>query len=185
MPWIREIPEDEATGELARVYEALKADRGAVANIHRVHSLFPDALRTHMDMYKVLLYGEGNALSRADAELIATLVSAENSCDYCVAHHGDALAAQFGHLGDEVLSNDHLHWKLDARQRAMANLATKIAMAPHAVGEEDLDGLRAQGMDDRAILEVVLVASYFCFVNRIALSLGVTTNEAEREGFKY
>lgn len=37
----------------------------------------------------------------------------------------------------------------------------------------DVEALRRVGLDDRQILDVNLVASYFCFVNRIVHGLGV------------
>jgi len=39
--------------------------------------------------------------------------------------------------------------------------------------DDDLDPLRAHGLDDRAILDLTLVIAYFAFVNRIANGLGV------------
>ena len=39
--------------------------------------------------------------------------------------------------------------------------------------EADVDGLRRAGFDDNAILDIVQVASYFAFVNRMADGLGV------------
>jgi alkylhydroperoxidase family enzyme len=46
--------------------------------------------------------------------------------------------------------------------------------------EADLSQMRAAGLDDRAILEVVEVTAYFNLVNRIADGLGVTLEGPER-----
>ncbi len=40
--------------------------------------------------------------------------------------------------------------------------------------KNDLENLRSEGLDDRAILEVVEVTAYFNFVNRLADGLGVS-----------
>ena len=45
--------------------------------------------------------------------------------------------------------------------------------------------LKDKGLDDAAILDVVLVTSYFNFVNRMVLSLGVQLEEHKGEGYKY
>lgn len=42
------------------------------------------------------------------------------------------------------------------------------------MAEDDLAPLRAEGLDDRGILEVVEVTAYFNFVNRLADGLGVS-----------
>ena len=44
--------------------------------------------------------------------------------------------------------------------------ATRIGPAHHA-------GLRARGFDDRAILQITLIASWFNYINRVADALGV------------
>jgi alkylhydroperoxidase family enzyme len=45
--------------------------------------------------------------------------------------------------------------------------------------------LKDKGIDDAAILDVVLVTSYFNFVNRMVMALGVTLEEHKGEGYKY
>jgi uncharacterized peroxidase-related enzyme len=181
------IDEGEAMGKLASVYARIRSERGNLANIHRIHGLFPEALEAHMELYNVLLFGSDGELSRADAELIATVVSIENSCDYCAIHHGDALTTQCESQGETSPLSSHHHedWKLDNRQEVMLRFATKLTHTPCAIGESDIQSLRDVGLGDRGILDVVLVTSYFCFVNRIALGLGVTTSPEERTGFRY
>jgi uncharacterized peroxidase-related enzyme len=187
MSHIRMIDENEAMGKLAAVYEQIRSERGNLANIHRIHSLFPEALQAHMDLYRVLMFQGDGELSRSDAELIATIVSIENSCDYCALHHGDALASicEKQDKASPLSSNHHEEWKLDERQETLLHFATKLTHSPGAIDEEDIQCLRDAGMGDRGILEVVLITSYFCFVNRIALGLGVTTSPEERMGFRY
>jgi uncharacterized peroxidase-related enzyme len=187
MPAIRVIHEDEATGALSEIYARIRSERGNIANIHRIHSLFPEALEAHMDLYRVLMFREERELSRVDAELIATVVSIENSCDYCALHHGDALAVQSELQGTPcpIPSHSHDDWQPDHRQLAILELATKLSQTPQAVDERDIQKVRQVGITDRGILEIVLITSYFCFVNRIALGLGVTTSQEERQGFHY
>lgn len=51
--------------------------------------------------------------------------------------------------------------------------------------EDYTQQLRNKGLNDLAILDVVLVTSYFNFVNRLVLALGVQLEEHKGEGFKY
>ncbi len=41
------------------------------------------------------------------------------------------------------------------------------------IGTAHLDRLRAAGFDDRAILQITLIASWFNYINRVADALGV------------
>jgi len=45
--------------------------------------------------------------------------------------------------------------------------------------------LRQAGFSDEDILSINLIVSYFNFVNRIALGLGVEFSEAEVRGYNY
>lgn len=81
MAWIRVVPPNDATGELAEQYARMKDPAGNVANILNVHSLSPAALRTHYDMYRALMFGPSD-LTRAQRESIAVVVSVTNQCHY-------------------------------------------------------------------------------------------------------
>ena len=41
------------------------------------------------------------------------------------------------------------------------------------LGPEDLDTLRTAGFDDKAILQICVIAGWFSYANRIADALGV------------
>ena len=51
--------------------------------------------------------------------------------------------------------------------------------------KEHYDNLRSAGLDDRMILDATLIISYFNFVNRMILGLGVNVDEKETEGYNY
>ena len=51
--------------------------------------------------------------------------------------------------------------------------ALKLTRSPDTVTADDVESLRAHGLDDRAVLDLTLVIAYFAFVNRIADGLGV------------
>jgi len=51
--------------------------------------------------------------------------------------------------------------------------------------ETDVQQLRDRGLADEDILTINLIASYFNFVNRIALGLGVAFTSDEVERYEY
>lgn len=180
MAWIRVVPPKEATGTLKAEYERAVKDRGALANIHAVTSLHPGMLDAHLSLYEEIHFSEG-PLSRRERELVATVVSRENKCAYCVAHHADAFGRHANEPGLQALvATDYTKAKLSIRKRAMADHAVKLTRAAGTVGKEDVDKLRAVGLDDRAILDLTLVVAYFNFANRVASGLGLTAEDVER-----
>jgi uncharacterized peroxidase-related enzyme len=75
--------------------------------------------------------------------------------------------------------------ELPERVKAMLNYVIKLTLTPAEAAEEDVDLLRGQGFSDKEILNVNLTTSYFNFVNRVALGLGVEFTEEEARGYKY
>ena len=55
----------------------------------------------------------------------------------------------------------------------MLDYAAKLTMSPAQVTADDLKHLRQAGFDDRAILQMNLIASWFNYINRVADGLGV------------
>jgi len=183
MSWITEIDAEEAGEKLAAVYAELIEKRGKISNILRVHSLNPDALGNHLDLYMTIMFGK-SGLSRAEREAIAVVVSAANDCAYCVSHHVEALRR---YIKDEetlemLASADGLE-TLEPRLSNIVRHADKLTSAPSAMTEIDLGELRAVGLSDSDILDLTLIVSYFNFVNRIALGLGVSFSDDEMSGY--
>jgi uncharacterized peroxidase-related enzyme len=183
MSWIQEIEVSEAEGKLAETYASLIEQRGKVANILKVHSLNPDAMQRHLDLYMSIMFGR-SGLSRAEREAIAVVVSANNDCEYCVNHHLEALRR---YIKDEyILSTLAAADGLETLEPRLSNIvrhAEKLTTAPGAMTESDLGELRAEGLDDSDILDITLIVGYFNFVNRIALGLGVSYSDDELSGY--
>lgn len=55
----------------------------------------------------------------------------------------------------------------------MLDYAVKLTRAPDTMSETDITHLRGVGLSDAAILDTCQVASYYNFVNRMGLGLGV------------
>ena len=81
MPWIKVVEPEDATGELKQEYDDAAQRAGKVFNILKVQSLNPDALRASMQMYRATMFGP-SGLSRAEREMLATVVSWANHCFY-------------------------------------------------------------------------------------------------------
>ena len=82
MAWIRQVPHEEATGQLKKIYDGGVERAGEVANIIRVMSLRPRPLGMMMEFYMHTMLGPKSALSRYEREMLATVTSQCNSCFY-------------------------------------------------------------------------------------------------------
>lgn len=82
MAWIRTVPPEEADGLLKRLYEAAVRRAGKVFNILRLQSPRPHVLRASTQLYLEVMYSRDSGLTRAQREMIATVVSRCNRCFY-------------------------------------------------------------------------------------------------------
>ena len=73
----------------------------------------------------------------------------------------------------EALKRDYRTAPLSDADRVMLDYVAQVTRDATQLGPEDLDGLRKVGFDDRAILQITLIASWFNYVNRVADALGV------------
>jgi alkylhydroperoxidase family enzyme len=81
MAYIEQIEEPDATGKLAGVYESARQRAGGVANIIKVMSRDCRSLAGSMQFYMSLMKAP-NALSGAQREMLAAVVSNANDCYY-------------------------------------------------------------------------------------------------------
>ena len=81
MAWIKIIQPSDAAGPLKKEYEEAMRRAGYIANILRVQSLNADSLHASIDLYKSAMFGP-SGLSRAEREMLGTVVSQINHCFY-------------------------------------------------------------------------------------------------------
>jgi hypothetical protein len=80
--WIEIIDELGASGRLRELYEGvIDPEYGRVDTILRIHSLHPEGLRTHYELYREVMTGTPT-LRKVEREMIALVVSVLNECHY-------------------------------------------------------------------------------------------------------
>ena len=186
MAYIKVISHEESEGELREIYDKITQKRGKLAEVYKIQGLNPASIVNHMDLYMTLMFGK-SPLIRYQRELIAVVVSAANNCEYCQIHHGIAL----NHFWDDQkkiqqLSEDFSKSGLSEVDRLLCKYAHDLTVSPTGIKEDThIKPLKAAGLDDRAILDAALIISYFNFVNRMILGLGVNLEEDGGVGYKY
>ena len=81
MPWIEQIPVDQAAGLLKREFDAALKRAGRVWRIVHIMSLNPRTLTTSMGLYGAIMRGRSR-LSYAQREMLATVVASTVGCYY-------------------------------------------------------------------------------------------------------
>jgi alkylhydroperoxidase family enzyme len=70
---------------------------------------------------------------------------------------------------------------ITAAERAMLDFAVQVTTDATRMSRDDVEGLRRHGFDDRAVLQITLIASWFNYINRVADALGVGRDDAAGE----
>lgn len=73
----------------------------------------------------------------------------------------------------EALRQDYTKAIISEQDRAMLDYVVKLTKDATKCSPEDHKRLREVGFDDRGILQITLIASWFNYINRVADSLGV------------
>ena len=81
MPWVKQVSLEESSGLLREQLEQAVARAGRIWNIVGVMSLNPEAMRDSIAFYATVMFGP-SPLTRAQREMLATVVSAELDCFY-------------------------------------------------------------------------------------------------------
>jgi uncharacterized peroxidase-related enzyme len=71
------------------------------------------------------------------------------------------------------LRRDYRQADLSNQDRVMLDYVAQITLDATKITASDLENLRSTGFDDRAILQINLIASWFNYINRVADGLGV------------
>jgi len=72
-----------------------------------------------------------------------------------------------------ALQKDFRTAPITAQDKAMLEYVVKLTHDATKCTRADHDHLRAAGFDDRGILQITLIASWFNYINRVADALGV------------
>lgn len=185
MPHIKVIEHSEAEGQLKEIYDDLVTKRGKLAEVHKIQSLNPESIVKHMELYMTIMFSK-SLLSRAQREMIAVVVSVANSCLYCQTHHAEALNHYWKDQKKiNQLKRDFSKIDLSAVDLQLCELAWQLTRIPSVTTETIISKLKELGLEDRGILDATLVISYFNFVNRMVLGLGVHLEKDKGTGYKY
>jgi alkylhydroperoxidase domain protein len=170
LPWLEPLSEDQLT---ERHWAGLVDPSRAKSPYFLLLARDPDVLQARTKTDKDIFYNTKDGLPRAERELAATATSRSNGCIYCASVHS-RFATQYSKRGHEVqrLLDKGADAELEPRWAAIVTASVALTATPIAFDDARIDELRAVGLDDLDILDVINGAAFFNWANRLMLSLG-------------
>jgi len=180
MSWIKTIGYEASDSKLRRIYDRIKGPNNTIDNVLSIHSLRPHSLEGHMTLYKSVLHNSNNQLPKWYLEALGVYVSHLNNCFYCVTHHFEGFKRLINDPNKAqefwtAMKQDQLNKYFDMSYFEGVKYAKKLTLALEKVTQDDVEKLKAVGLSDGEILEINQVTSYFNYVNRTVIGLGVHT----------
>jgi uncharacterized peroxidase-related enzyme len=169
------LPPGKLSPEMEAYFKKCDERLGFVPNVLKAFAFDDGKLKAFVDYREQLVQNAAN-LSKLEIEMIATVVSSQNRCFYCITAHGNAVRQ----LGDPVLGEmmvmNYRAARLSKRQRAMLDFAVKLTASPWSVEDADRERLRRAGFSDRDIWDISAVAGFFNMSNRVASATDMRPN---------
>jgi uncharacterized peroxidase-related enzyme len=176
MSWIG-LPDESGNAAVAAAYDKDRASLGYVANYTKVFAHRPEVLTAWQGL-------NGSIKASMDLRIyeLATLAAALRlRSSYCSLAHGAVLADQ--HVGPDALPGivaDPRTAGLTDVEVAVMTLADKVAAGAANMTADDLQELKDLGLDDAAVLDVVLAAAARCFFSSVLDAVGAEPDAAYR-----
>lgn len=170
LPWLEPLAVEALTDRhMAALVDAARAK----SPYFRLLARAPDALRARTLTDKDIFYNPDAGLPRAERELAAAATSRLNGCIYCASVHSRFAATYSKREADvQRLLDEGVNADLDERWNAIVAASAALSATPITFGPRHVERLRAVGLDDLAIADVIHAAAFFNWANRLMLSLG-------------
>jgi len=160
MSTFRSIPPSEATGLNKQLFDGLQSKLGMVPNLAQQLANAPAALKAYLGFGAALSEGK---LTGKQREQIAVAVANVNHCDYCLSAH-NALGSLQG-LTKPELEAAQFGESSDKKDSAILSFAVKVVKHRGHLPAEEVQTLRAAGVSDQEIVEVIATVAVNIFTN--------------------
>jgi uncharacterized peroxidase-related enzyme len=177
MAFIEQVTDEEATGRARELLEIDRAATGFVQNHVRAFASRPDVY----DAWVQLRAAIAGPMDKRRYELATVAAAAEIHSSYCCLVHGKILADQFVDANAvRAVVGGAAETRLGEQEVAVVELARKVADDASTVTQADIDRLRAAGLGDGEIFEVILAAAMRCFFSKTLDACGIQPDSALR-----
>jgi len=169
MAYIETVEPDHPVEGVREQYERDRERLGYVPNYSRLFSLRP----TVYVAWRRLIGAISSPMDPRRYELVTLAAARALRTSYCMLAHGTVLRDRFYPPEVvEAIARDERGVGLDPVDLAVMALAAKVARDATSVSREDVEALRALGLADADILDVVLAAAARSFFGKVLDALG-------------
>lgn len=142
---------DTTTGKSKELFNAVQGKLGVVPNMMRTMGNSPALLNGYLQLSAAL---GGGTLGAKTGELIALAVGESNSCDYCLSAH-TFIGTNLVKIDATTLADAREGKAADAKTQAILQFAKKLVSKSGHVSNEDLEEVKAAGLTEGEIGEVI------------------------------
>ena len=178
--FISGVGEDVAEGEVAEYYAGQRAAWGFLPNYAPAFSTRPEVARA----WNALNLAVRGGMDRRRFEIATIAAARARRSTYCTAAHSAFLRDVCGDEAAMVAIAEHPDGAgLSEQDRAVYRFAGKVATDASSVEQADVDDLRAVGLTDADVADVVLAASARLFFTAVLDGLGTRLDEQTAQTF--
>lgn len=169
-PWLEPLPVADFT---ERHYEALVERDRVHMPYFRLLARDPEALRERTLTDLDIFFNADAGLPRAERELAAAAASRFNACVFCASVHSRFAVENGADRGQvQRLLDEGVSVRLAPRLDAIVDAAVALTETPSRFGPGEVAALRAAGLDELSLLDVIQAGAFFNWANRLMLSIG-------------
>ncbi len=178
--FIDAVPEDEASGALADYYRQQRTAWGFLPNYAAAFAPRPDVAQAWARLNSAVRDG----MDRRRFEIATIAAARALRSSYCTAAHSKFLRDVCGDdAAMRAIATDPSGAALSPQDRAVYRFAAKVATDAASIGQADVDALRAAGLSDADVADVVYAAAARSFFTRVLDGLGAQLDVQTAETF--
>ena len=170
--WIQVVQFEEADGLLREVYERQAATLGRPSELTMLGSLYPDLAAARGDLYRVV-EACPSTLTPQERQAVALAATAPLGSTFLTAGVESKYRSTGGSTDQATDLKAGRLTGLSARTAALARYARLVATAPEETERSDVEACRQAGATDLDILDANNLASYYAYLARVCLGLGL------------
>ncbi|TXG81127.1 MAG: alkylhydroperoxidase domain protein [Thermomicrobiales bacterium] len=172
VPWVPRAVDGDLSPERTQELESFVAGKNASDYLLVLANDF-DSLEARAVVHRHVYVDEADVTQAGYRELGATTTSRINGCVFCASVHARHVAS---YLKDRPMAlrllSEGIDTDLPPIERAVVDASAKLTCNPEGLIGADLSPMRALGLNDLEILDILNYAAFFANANRLMLTLG-------------
>src|SRR5262249_14786098 len=169
-----------APASSTKILNGVEQTWGFVPNLYRVLAESPAALEAYSTLWRI---AEETSFTLQERNIAYLAIIYENECTYCMAGHTNL--SRMARVDDAAIAAVREGRPVaDAKLEALRQFAAKVTRQRGAVNEADVAAFKAAGYDNRAVLDVLVLAAAK-LISNYTNHLAQTPNDAFMKGAEW